>query len=263
MKRLIPLIALMLVLVAGPSYARPNGLAEARAAFAEGAFAHAATSARQTGSSDGFTLAAHAEMIRGDFLEPPGDARMGRYKAALADARKAVQKAPDDPEAQLALALALGLVARSEGGLEAHYQGLGEEARKHIDIALKLVPDSPWANATLGGWNLQIAYAGGALGEAIYGASVKKGISAYEKALRLDPGNVAIAYQYALQLLGLGGDDHRQRARDLLDEVAAHHPSNALQRLLRESAKNLKHALDRGDTEQAMKLAEVSLGSTR
>lgn len=257
------LLALVLTQMAHPAAAMWSDLASARAAFDDGAFSRAADAAREIGTAEGYTLAAHAEMARGDLVEPKGRARLECYRTALADARNALASAPDDPDAHLVLAIALGFVARGEGGLEAHMQGLGEEARKHIDIALKLAPDNPWAHAALGGWNLQIAYAGGTIGEAIYGASVKAGRRAYEHALRLDPGNIAIAYQYAVQLLGLNGDAHRRRAADLLDTVVAHRPANAMERLLRKSAVNLKRALDQGDPGKAMRLAEARLGHTR
>ncbi|NIJ42887.1 tetratricopeptide (TPR) repeat protein [Parvibaculum indicum] len=257
------LLAMLMAQMAHPATAMWSDLASARAAFDDGAFSRAAAAAREVGTAEGYTLAAHAEMARGDLIEPKGKARLECYRTALADARKALASAPDDPDAHLVLAIALGFVARGEGGLEAHMQGLGEEARKHIDIALKLAPDNPWAHAALGGWNLQIAYAGGSIGEAIYGASVKAGRRAYEDALRLDPKNTAIAYQYAVQLLGLDGDAHRRRAAELLDRVVAHRPVNALERLLRQSAESLKQALDRGETGEAMRLAEARLGDTR
>ncbi|MGX1197502.1 hypothetical protein [Parvibaculum sp. MBR-TMA-1.3b-4.2] len=260
-------VSLLLILVlaqwAQPAAAMWSDLDAARAAFDDGAFSRAAGVAREIGTAEGYTLAAHAEMARGDLIEEKDKVRLECYRTALADARKAVAGAPDSPEAHLALAIALGFVARSEGGLEAHMQGLGEEARKHIDIALKLAPDSPWAHAALGGWNLQIAYAGGSIGEAIYGASVKAGQQAYERALSIDPGNISIAYQYAVQLLGLDGDAHRRRAAELLDMVVAHRPANAMERLLRQSAVNLKQALDQGRPEKAMQLAEARLGRAR
>lgn len=257
------LLILVLAQMAHPAAAMWSDLASARAAFDDGAFLRAAGVAREIGTAEGYTLAAHAEMARGDLIEEQDKTRLECYRAALADARKAVASAPGDPDAHLVLAIALGFVARGEGGLEAHMQGLGEEARRHIDIALKLAPDSPWAHAALGGWNLQIAYAGGSIGEAIYGASVKAGRRAYDHALRLDPGNTAIAYQYAVQLLGLDGDAYRRRAAELLDEVVAHRPANALERLLRKSAANLKQALDQGDPGKAMRLAEARLGRAR
>lgn len=263
MKRFAVFLVLILVQAAGPAFAMRGDLASAQEAFDDGAFMRAADLARETGTAEGFTLAAHAEMARGDLVMSRSHERLRCYKSALAYARKAVAGAPDNADAHLSLALSLGLVARSEGGLEAHLQGLGDEARKHIDIALKLAPDSPWGYATLGGWNLQIAYAGGSIGEAIYGASVKDGVRAYEHALALDPGNVSIAYQYAVQLLGLGGTGHRHRADELLADVVAHHPANALERLLRQSAENLKRALDHGEADKAMRLAEAKLGDAR
>lgn len=251
---------MLLNLAAGTASALDRGLAEAQAAFDSGAFARAAVLARKLHTGEGYALASRAEMVRGEFGAVENGARLARFKAALDDGRRAVARDPDRPEAHLAVAVALGLIARGEGGIIAHFKGYGTEAREHIDEALALDRANHWAHAALGGWHLEIVYAGGVLGSAVYEASAEAGIAAYEHALALDPDNMSIQYQYAFQLVGLGGADNRARGGNLLKTIAARKPHTALDRLLQGSASELKSALDRGDDAAAARIVSVRLG---
>lgn len=253
-------LALAVILAAVPVLALDRGLADAQSAFDAGFFARAAALARRLHTGEGYALASRAEMVRGEFGEDENAARRARFEVALADARLAVARDPARPEAHLAVAVALGLLARSQGGIVAHFEGLGTEARGHIDTAMKLNESNAWAHAALGGWHLEIAYAGGPLGRAIYGASVERGIAAYDRALALDPGNMSIEYQYAFQLAGLGGTDNLARASSLLGAIVAREPRTALEKLLAGSASELKRALDRGDKQAVQRIVALRLG---
>ncbi|PKQ02008.1 MAG: hypothetical protein CVT73_20495 [Alphaproteobacteria bacterium HGW-Alphaproteobacteria-12] len=244
---------------ASPAGALERGLAEAQSAFDAGNFAHAATLARKLRSAKGDALALRAEMVRGEFLSQ-GDERRRRFEAGLADARRAVMRGPDIPEAHLAVAVGLGLIARRESGIKAHFDGLGTEARNHIDRALAIDDGNAWAHAALGGWHLEIVHEGGVIGAAIYGASVRAGIDAYDLALVLDPDNVSIAWQCAFQLAGLGGAANRARAEELLDRMLAREPRTALEGLLRKSALPLKEALRKDDRPEIARLVAMGLG---
>ena len=160
-------------------------------------------------------MAARATLAEGDFNGTPATRRK-LFIAAEADARRAIARDPQDPEGHLYLALALGFLGRVDGTLVAHFAGYADEARKEIDTALALDPQSAWAHALDGGWNLEISRDGGLIGEQMYGASPEKGIAAFRKALSLKPDNAAIAYQFALQLLAMGGAAHRAEAYHVL-----------------------------------------------
>ncbi len=93
---------------AAPAVALDRGLVEAQAAFDSGAFGRAALLARKVQTGEGDALASRAEMVRGDFVAT-GEARLAHFEAALRDGRRAVARAPDRPEAHLAVAVALVL----------------------------------------------------------------------------------------------------------------------------------------------------------
>ena len=253
--------ALFLVLLFSlpPAHAADRSLAAAQSEFDAGHFADAAVLARKLRTAKGDALASRAEAVRGEFMMT-GDERLRRFEIALADARRSLSRDPALPEAHLAIAVALGLVARSEGGVKAHFQGLGAQAREHIDEALVLDEGNAWAHAALGGWHLEIVYEGGLLGAAIYDASAVAGIAAYERALQLDPGNISIAWQYAFQLAGLGGAENRARAAQLLGGIVSRPPADALEEILCGSAKELKQALESDDRTEIARLVAESLG---
>ncbi|MBC7101943.1 MAG: hypothetical protein H5U13_01775 [Parvibaculum sp.] len=121
---------------------------------------------------------------------------------------------------------------RGAGGIRAHFEGWGSQARGHIDRALAINGNNAWAHAALGGWHLEIVHEGGLIGAAIYGASVRAGIEAYE----------------------------RTRAEEFLDRLLAREPRTALEGILRNSALPLKEALHRDDRAEIARLVAAGLG---
>lgn len=253
------LILLFCLALGTPVLAASADLAPATRAFDDGAFSRAAFLARKLDTSQGDAFAARAELVQGEFVSV-GAGRRAAFDRALADARRAILRDPARPEGHLYLAVALGLVARGEGVLMAHLAGYGDEARAHIDRALALAPDNAWAHAALGGWHLEIAYAGGLVGAALYGASVEAGEASYERALALDPGNISIAWQYAFQLAGIGGKSRIDRAQALLAAILEHPPQTALDRFLRDGAAELAAAVESRNRPEMLRVVTRRLG---
>lgn len=253
------LILFFCLAFAVPVFAAGGDLAPAAAAFDDGTFLRAAGLARDLGTAEGDAFAARAELAQGEFVARPA-ARRATLDRAVADARRSIARDAARPEAHLYLAVALGLIARGEGGLAAHLAGYGNEARRHIDRALERAPDNAWGHAALGGWHLEIAHTGGFVGGLIYGASTGEGEAAYEHALTLDPENMSVAWQYAFQIAGLGGEAPLARARQLLAAILERPPHTALDRLLREGARELDAALESGDEAEILRIVNLRLG---
>ncbi len=263
-------VLVSLAIVFWPSAAMASGetpahsdLTSIREIFSQGDFSKAAEEARKTDAPGAAALAARAALAEGDFDSDMKD-RRNVFVAAERDARRAIARDPDDPEGHLYLALALGFLGRMDGSLAAHFAGYADEARTHIDRALALDPQSAWAHALDGGWNLEISRDGGLLGEHLYGASPQKGMAAFRKALSLEPGNTAIAYQYALQLLALGGAGHCAEARRVLArslKAASDHEEDAVELLARYRAQRLNVTLDTHDDLTLKFILRGALGS--
>ncbi len=250
-------LLLLFLVLAFPAEAS-EGFKAALDACARGEFREAAQMARALGTSEGMALAARAELAEGDYLASRSS-RRDEFERAARDAREAIALDPQNPDGHLYLAVALGFLGRIDGSIVAHFAGYAEEARDHIDRALAIQPANPWANALLGGWNLEIVRDGGSIGESLYGASLEKGVSAYEHALALDAGNVAIAYQYALQLAALGGN-HRVEARRVLVSALFSRPNDASEILAYRRAEALMSAFDMHDEARLRGILRDRLG---
>ncbi|MDE1172950.1 MAG: hypothetical protein PW790_04635 [Parvibaculaceae bacterium] len=234
-------------------------LDQAESAFAAGDFQQAASLARSQGGAAGYAFAARALIAYGDYVAPR-DKACDIFRQAQSDARTALDLDPSFAPAHIYVAIALGFAARAEGGLAAHLQGLPGMAKMHIDRAIELNPGDPWAFAALGGWNLEISYAGGVFGEELYGASVKAGRNAYEKALQLDPQAVLIRYQYALQLAALGQAGMARDARVQLAAIIASSPHDAVERYTLAAARDLDRALASGKADAVQGIIHVRMG---
>ena len=216
--------------------------------------------ARDEDNADAYALAARAELAQGDFNAAPKD-RRALFADAEADARRAVALAPDKADGHLYLALALGFIGRLDGNIAVHFAGLAHDARSHIDRALVLDPNNAWGHALDGGWNLEIVRGGGIIGETLYGASFDKGVTAYRRALELEPDNAAIAYQFALQLLGANASSYRDEAYRALVHALKPKDENAVEKLARRRAQRLKLALDTRDTQVLKAILREGLGT--
>jgi len=250
--------AALLALGGAAIAAAHDGAAET--ALHDGDYQRAAQLGRAAGTARGSVTAALAELAQGEFLVP-GEDRLRVFADAEQDARHALSLDAGEVDGHLALAVALGFIGRQEGYLTAHFEGRAHDARQQIDIALALEPRNPWANALFGGWNLEIVSDGGAIGGEIYGATLADGTAAYTRALTLDPGNSQIAYQYALELLALGGEAQRDAAKRLLAGIVTHSPADALDALIRNRAIAMAGALDARDEEKLAGLLQDQMGS--
>lgn len=220
----------------------------------------AAELARAAGGAEGAALAARAELVHGDYLAPVSE-RYQNFIRAEADARRAIALDPGNPEGHLCLALALGLISREKGSVAAHFAGYAKEARYHIDYALRLAPGSAWGDALLGGWNLEIVRAGGLVGSLFYGASVEAGMAAYARAFARDPANIPIAYQYAVQLVALGGAQRRAEAMRRLAAGLEREPADAFSRLVRMRAARLMWALQSRNEADVQAITRIEFGA--
>ena len=235
-------------------------LQRAEIAFANADFVEAATSARRATSAEGYAYAARAGLVYADFMAPR-DERLDFVLKAEVDARRAIALEPELAEGHLQLAIALGFRGRMEGHMTAHFEGLGKDARTHLDYVIELEPNNPWAHALLGGWNLEIVDAGGFVGRTLYGASEEAGKAEYDRALELQPGHLVIIAQYALQLTALGGAQNRERASNLIAEIKVPDQPDALSLLTLRRLRELDVALASDNETQIAQVVQAHKGA--
>ncbi|MGE3303272.1 MAG: hypothetical protein AB7M12_09180 [Hyphomonadaceae bacterium] len=242
-------------LSAPPAAASPS----AAAAYASGDFLRAADAGEAAGEPGGLSLAAQALLAR-CVTDPKDDAIPALLDRAEKNARTALAQQPASVDARLSLALALGIKGKRASVREALAQRYAERGRRLIDEALALDPKSAWAQALLGGWNLEVLRRGGAVGGRLMGARFKNGVAAFDRARALAPDNPAIALHYAVALLSLDPKKHADRAAALLAAAAASPANDAFEARMREEARRIGGALaTRGAQAAADLIAETLL----
>jgi hypothetical protein len=146
-------------------------------------------------------------------------------------------------DAKIQLALALGLKGRRASLREAVRGGYAREGRALIDAALARAPREAWAHALDGAWHLEIVRRGGPVGARFYGASIARGVAAYERARALAPDDAAIAFQYAVALLEVDADRYTPRAAEVLSQAGGCGASDAFEATLRREARRVSTVL--------------------
>ena len=208
------------VLVLAVAAASDDGLAAAEAAYAEGSFLGCAELAEARGTSEGHALAAmclafQAEYLAAEAGKPP------LVERALALADEAIRLDPDNADAYLQSARALGLHAGIIGNLRALRQGLGGRSRDLVSAALERAPDEAEAHLGVAGWHADIVAAGFFARAMFKDASKEDAVKHFERALELGGDSKQVRLEYARRLPKLDRKGGRERARTLLSEAAA------------------------------------------
>ncbi len=224
--------------------AAARSLDEARAAHAEGRFVDAARIGETLGTSQGFALAAESLTIHAHFIAGDGE-KEALFERAVGLAREAVRSAPDNADAHLQLAHAIGRHAQLLGSFEAANRGYAKKTREAIGNALRLDPDMAAAHLSLALWHAEVVGAvGSLLARLTYGAREKDALASFERALELAPDEKAVPLEYALGLLVLDDREYRETARALLKRAVEIPPKDAYDRIHHQRAVERLESLD-------------------
>jgi hypothetical protein len=234
------------------------GLGEAEARYERGDMVGAASLARSVASAEGFALAAKATLVQATYLSPMAE-KQALLELATTDAKEALALDPDQVDAHLQLAIALGQLAELGGPISAHVNGYAKEGKALLDRALALDPDSAWARALLGIWHLRIVQrAGDALAEGLYGASRAAGVELCSTTLAGIHAALALRYGCALNLVELDPDEFEDTAEVTLAKVKDSAPRDAAERLAQAAATRLLDELKSGTFQRSGRAAGES-----
>ena len=228
------LVAASLLATATPALA-----AGADVLFDSGRFAAVPAAAADTAADQ--TLAARALLVVAAY--ETGD--KARALSVIAEAERhadaAIKLAPDDVDAALQKAIAIGYRAkltRSPGGAKV--------ARAMMEKATLRAPKNALAWASIGGWHAEsVVTLGKFLAGTMVGAKAKTGLAGYERAVALAPDSPVFRTLYAISLADLDPDPARLRA--LLAPAAAGKGGDGFDRMMRDRARRLLAALGTGD----------------
>lgn len=222
-----------------------------RAEFAAGDFEAAREDGRADGTAEGLALACQAGLVMGGYLEPP-DAAVLSLHGALDDCARAIETGNAGPDAYVNYAIGLAFEAKRLGS-----RRLAANARRLMEDAASRFPQSGYAIGALGGWHASVSEQG-LLARSVLGASRDSARHAFLKALRLEPDNFAVNYQY-VRFLAAGDERDRREAATAVQRVtAAFSPDDRFEAMLAQRARVIAAALVSGDAKATAAALEES-----
>ena len=214
--------------------------------YERGEYLKAAALAAKGDTASSLALAARASLTHAIYVSAPSQ-RPTEVQRGAAFASKALTLDPGHVEARLQLVIALYQQARAASPISAFFQGYADEALSHLDAALRLEPENPWAHSALGGWHFEVVrLAGRMLAKTLYGASLTEGRTAFSKAITLKPRSVVLQYNFARALLLNDPTTNRTEAVQALEVALAAAPMNHLEKIIKARARTVLDAANTG-----------------
>jgi len=239
--------ALVLAMIAALAPARAAGIDEITALYARGDYEQAMRAGEAAHTAPALAMAARAALADAALRETPC---MDCLQHAEALARQAIALDPHNAFAQVWLAVALGYQSRLTGIVKARMANTPEQSHTALERAVADDPRNPFAVSALGGWHIEVVRGGGAfLARHLYGATESAALALFDRAVKLDPTNVAVHYQIALSLAGYDADRFHARIVAELRDALNNTPDTAYERRIQERANTLLGLVNRGPRE--------------
>ena len=238
---------------ASADVALPPSFAEAEALYTDGKFVQAASMAGELETASGLALAARALLAHATTTAPTEE-KLGLIDRAEELARRAIALDDTVVEGHLQLVVAIGHRAKAQGAVMSQIEGLAGKTRSHIDRALALEPDNPWALAISGGWHLELARRDPiGITVLLFGARRSTGMAEFERALELDPTNAVLHVQYGLTLLEARRNKFKERAIAALNVADTLSPPGVYDRLIQGRGRHVLDLMNKGDKKPLLK----------
>lgn len=184
------------------------------------------------------------------FTAATRDEAVAQIETALAGARAILIRQPNDREAQLQQAIAIGYRAKLKKALAD-----AKEARRQMEALVAADPRNAEAHAALAGWHLDaVNTLGGFVARTMLGANRIAGQTELDTAIRLG-GNRALFPAMAALLRIQGNRADVAPARALATQAAGAGTPTPLDRLMKVAANALLTPLRQGDGRVAQALA--------
>lgn len=236
--------ALLLLLLATPA------LADSASAFRDGKWQAAVTAGRAEGTVAGLVYAGRAQMVIAAFLTKDRAQSLAMIVEAEKDFDAALAKAPNNVDAQLQKAVAVGYRAKLTRS-----PGLAKDARRRFEAVRTAHPDNAIAWAAVGGWHAgAIATLGSFMASAVVNAKSSEVEPNFNKAIKLDPDNPLHRAYYAMALLDLS-KSNAGKAAMALQGIGQMPAADGFEALARTQGVQLAAVLKAGDLAAAQQMA--------
>lgn len=223
--------------------ARAEASNEASAAFEAGDFARARAVGRIEADAAGLSIACQAGLVLGSYFET-GAPRVASLHAAIADCAQAIKTGGADVEAYVNYAIGVAFEAK-----RVFSPRIAGDAKDLLQASISRFPNSGFARGALAGWHANVVEQG-VLARTALGASRESAREGFDAALKLDPKNFALNYEY-LRFLAVGGKAERARGAKLAKSIQDLPQNGAFERLLADRAAKIGVALETGSAKQA------------
>jgi hypothetical protein len=237
----VPALALI---AAAPAHAA------AADAFRAGQWRDAIVQGRAEATAQSLIYAGRANLWLAGYETREKEQAQALIAAAEKDFDAALAMTPNDPEAQLQKAVAVGYRAKL-----AQSPGLAKECRAMFEAVRDAHPDNALAWSAVAGWHGgSVASLGSFMAGIVLGAKTSAFEQGYEKVFALEPRNPAYRTLYALTLLDLG-PKNADKAAAALKGIERLPAADAFESALRKQGVALAKSLREGDAEAAQALA--------
>ncbi len=238
------LAAAVLVSLASPA------LADASMAFHDGKWPAAIKEGRAEATPASLVLAGRAQLTIASYEVRDKARALELVGAAEKDFDAALAKAPDNAEAQIQKAIAVGYRAKLTKS-----PGIAKEAKLRFEAARKAHPHLAIAWSGVAGWHGgAIASLGSMMAGMVLGAHSKEVEPGFAQAIKLDPTNPVIRVVAAQTLLDLD-KNNADKAAATLQGIGQMPARDAFEALLRAQGVQIAAAIKAGDRSAAQTLS--------
>jgi tetratricopeptide (TPR) repeat protein len=244
------ILAALLVSGALPAAA---DVAAAEAAFRAGFYDLALKEAAAEPSADAYAL--RARTILTQAICAGGEPKTAAVRSALAEAEAALKLDARHGEGRLQKAIALSLLTRAMGLMEANESGYGPEAKALAEGVLTDEPENHYALGFLAVWHVEVHRRGGAMGAAMMGASLKSAKAYYAKAVRLAPEDAGLRWQWARALAAYDAKEYHREIEAELKAAIDIDPPTELDRVMQARAAALLGVVEGGSPREVEEMA--------
>lgn len=206
-------------------------LQEAWRCYHRGDFQQAVILADETGLQ-GHAVANKATGMYASHLEKNENRQIDCYETAISRAEKAIAEYPNEANSHHFYAFNLGRYSQSISIVKALKQGVGGKIMTALSSALEIDPNHADAHTALGLYHAEIIdKIGKLIGGVTYGASERKAIEHFKKALALAPDSPIAHIEYGNGLYMLYGDDRVDEVSGLYEQATEFIPRDAVEKL--------------------------------